>query len=84
MGKYFTGSVQTLLDMGAHVIMEPPTKLEKLPDGKALICIIETIPDITITLCDSDERMHDCMNMFEKVFTLWLLLDKQVAEEYFE
>ena len=43
MGKYFIGSVQDLLDMGAHVILEPPTTLEKLPDGKALICIIETI-----------------------------------------
>jgi hypothetical protein len=83
MCKYFTGNAHDLLDMGAHVILEPPTTLEKLPAGKALVCIINTIPNVTITWCDSDDRMHDCMNMFKSTFTLWLLLDKHIATEQF-
>jgi hypothetical protein len=83
MYKYFSGSPQNLLDLGAKIILEPPETFDKIPENSVLICMIDA-PIITSVWCDSKDVLDEFTRLWDKRFKLWFLLDRYTAEEHFK
>jgi len=82
MSKFFYGSSQNLLDLGAKVILEPPETFNKLPEAKALICMVNN-PEIDIIWCENKRILEALTHPQDRRFKVWFLLDKYTAEEHF-
>jgi len=67
-------------DAGAVPLFDPPKKFRDIPDGKALICIIDNGPFEAALLVHDENELRVSTNVGNRP-TAWLLMDKKLAHE---
>jgi len=65
---------------GAERLAKPPKAFHDIPDGKALICVVDTVTYETASYCFSAAEMISLKETDFRPHT-WLLMDQRKAEE---
>lgn len=80
----FTGNTEELIHkLGAKIILEPPEKLEDLPENKALICMMDTDGPVFLGWCNDNHTFEMCTHPDNKRFKIWFLIAIDTAKAYF-
>jgi hypothetical protein len=75
------GKVEHLIaTYGAERLPRPPKAFPDIPEGKALICVVDSIKYETASYCSSASEMAWLNDTSDFRRRTWLLMDKNEAE----
>src|SRR5436305_13557346 len=66
---------------GAERVLGPPDAFHDIPEGKALICVVDTVTYETASFCFSAVEMALLNDPTDFRRRTWLLMDRGKAEE---
>jgi len=69
-----------IADAGAVPLFDPPEKFTDVPDGKALVCIIDNGPFEAALLVHNENEFRESTRINSRA-TVWLIMDKKLAHE---
>ncbi len=76
------GKAQQLADLhGAIRLLTPPEAFEDVPEGQALICVINNGPFEAAALCHNAEEYGDFSDPNDLRPRQWMLLEKAMAHK---
>ena len=86
MGFHLPGPTKGKVDhliatYGAERVPNPPAAFHHIPEGKALICVVDTVTYETASLCFSAAEMALLNDSSDFRRRTWLVMDRATAEE---